>query len=98
MSSRELLENIRDELSSIVNHSEGIAGWHLNGDIEPWDRTQLPGLLQEIEEELAKPEQEPKLLVDVFMHEGNKCFNTEWLHCPIDWEIGRYFLYAEPQE
>lgn len=54
-------------------------------------------LKEKIRAELAKPEQEPKLLVDVFMYEGNKCFNTEWLcEYPQDWEFGKHFLYAEP--
>lgn len=51
---RELLEKIRDALG-IINESKGIAGWHLNGDIEPWGLTDFPGLLDEINKALAEP-------------------------------------------
>lgn len=54
----ELLKRVLDELS-IINHSDGISGFHLNGDIEPWSRTEFPNLMEEIEIELNQPLNDP---------------------------------------
>ncbi len=44
---RNLLQRVDDELG-IMDESEGIAGWHLNGDISPWDEGELPQLRDDI--------------------------------------------------
>ena len=41
------LEGLVADLGGIIDGSEGIAGWHMNGDVEPWGRTDLPGWLDE---------------------------------------------------
>ena len=33
----ELLQAFRDEVIGVMNNSQGVAGWHLNGDIASWD-------------------------------------------------------------
>lgn len=43
---REMLQRIVDELS-IMDDSEGVAGFHLNGDVSPWDEGELPRLRDE---------------------------------------------------
>lgn len=43
----ETLQNIK----SIMEESEGIAGWHKNGDISPWDE----GLFQDVVKSLSTP-------------------------------------------
>lgn len=42
----DMLRQLVDELS-IVNDSEGVAGYHLNGDVLMWGQTEIPGLLEE---------------------------------------------------
>ena len=44
---RRLLERVRYELY-IIDESEGVAGFHLNGDIAAWDEGELPNLRDEI--------------------------------------------------
>ena len=43
---------------SIMDESEGIAGWHLNGDVSPWDEGDLPALRDELTALLATPQPE----------------------------------------
>lgn len=43
-----------DELS-IMDDSEGIAGFHLNGDVSPWDEGELPSVRAELQALLSTP-------------------------------------------
>lgn len=44
------LREALDAVQQVANSSEGIAGWHLNGDIASWD-----SILPEVDEALALP-------------------------------------------
>lgn len=44
------LREALDAVQQVANRSEGIAGWHLNGDIASWD-----SILPEVDEALALP-------------------------------------------
>ena len=55
-----------------------------------------PSIVKEIEAELAKPEPEPELLVNVWRDGNLPCFNNEWLSFPTNWEVGSYKLYTHP--
>lgn len=46
----ELLEAL-EELASVINESEGVAGWHLNGAVAPWSEF---GFAQKIEDVIKK--------------------------------------------
>lgn len=48
----DLLTRIAQGLS-IIEQSEGIAGWHMNGEVSRWDEGDLPGLLEEVREFLG---------------------------------------------
>lgn len=43
---RDALEPLVADLEGIIGNSDGIAGWHLNGDVEPWGATDLPALIE----------------------------------------------------
>jgi hypothetical protein len=43
---------------SIMDESEGITGWHLNGDVSPWDEGDLPALREELMALLTTPQPE----------------------------------------
>mgnify|MGYP000182061027 CR=1 FL=1 len=49
---RKAVQRVVDELS-IMDESEGIAGFHLNGDISPWSEGELPGCRDELENLLS---------------------------------------------
>lgn len=36
------MREVLEEILAIVNESRGVAGWHLNGDIAPWDEFGYP--------------------------------------------------------
>ena len=44
------LRNALDSVQQVANRSDGIAGWHLNGDIASWD-----SILPEVEDALSSP-------------------------------------------
>ena len=44
------LREALDAVQQVANRSEGIAGWHMNGDIASWD-----SILPEVEQALALP-------------------------------------------
>ena len=44
------LRNALDSVQQVANRSDGIAGWHLNGDIASWD-----SILPEVEDALSTP-------------------------------------------
>ncbi len=46
----ELLEAL-EELASVIDESEGVAGWHLNGAVAPWSEF---GFAQKIEDVIEK--------------------------------------------
>lgn len=45
---REVVQRAVDELS-IMDESEGIAGFHLNGDVSPWSEGELPAVRDELQ-------------------------------------------------
>lgn len=45
-----VLREALDAVQQVANRSEGIAGWHLNGDLASWDE-----LLPEVEQALSQP-------------------------------------------
>ena len=44
------LRGALDSVQQVANRSDGIAGWHLNGDIASWD-----SILPEVEDALSTP-------------------------------------------
>lgn len=48
-----------DELS-IMDESEGVAGFHLNGDVSSWDEGELPSVRDELQALLDELEKEPQ--------------------------------------
>ena len=39
-----------ESMNYLINNSTGVVGWHLNGDIEPWEHTEVA---QEISDAIA---------------------------------------------
>ena len=68
---------------SIMDESEGIAGWHLNGDVSPWDEGDLLALRDELTALLATPQPEGDGWIrcsERLPAEANAdCFNQVWL-------------------
>lgn len=51
---RDVLLRISEAISGYINESTGIAGYHMNGDIEAWGETDLPDLVVEADDVLVK--------------------------------------------
>lgn len=56
----EIIETLQS-IKLIMDESEGIVGWHKNGDISPWDE----GLFQDVVKSLARPHPGASLLKEL---------------------------------
>ncbi len=52
---REVVQHAVDELS-IIDEFEGVAGFHLNGDVSPWDEGELPMVRDRLQALLNAPQ------------------------------------------
>jgi len=57
--SGEDLETIKDVISelSIMSESDGVSGFHLNGDILTWDETEFPKLLEKLQKMVGEDDE-----------------------------------------